>query len=389
MNGYILLWIVLVLCINFEEMKVSKFFFDWIYIVSFVLFFGLRGFVWTDWQHYYVNFNNIEPITELLEKNLFFSNIGYEFGYKIYMSTIKMLTDNYFIFIFISTLIDVYLLRKIFKYYSINLIFGFLIFIGFEGLVLQFDLLRNSKALLIFLYSLRYFDERKKNKYLCLNIIAITFHKSIFFNFFLTFFLKQKIKKYYLWILFIIFNLYRILNIKLLNIFILRILFIFPTSLVEKYYFYLNDNFYGKSKELSLFSFFEKGILFLSVILLYDKIIKENKKNIIILNSSIVYFFIYYILWEFKILEERFGVNYSFIYWLLLPIMLKGLSCKKRIIIKNIMGIYILLKLLKNIVLINNIGVQNMLKYENILFHHKTYETRINEYYEYQKFILK
>ena len=125
----------------------------------FLFFFGLRGFVGWDWHSYYPLFESIPSLFHLSSSEFDTSEL-IEPGYIIYVAFVKLFTDNYHVFIFISVLIDFLLLHKIFKRYNRNVAFAFALFIGFS-LTTEINLLRNIKAILIFLLALPYIRERR------------------------------------------------------------------------------------------------------------------------------------------------------------------------------------------------------------------------------------
>ena len=87
--------------------------------VLFLFFFGLRGFVGWDWHSYYPLFESIPSLFHLSSSEFDTSEL-IEPGYIIYVAFVKLFTDNYHVFIFISVLIDFLLLHKIFKRYHGN-----------------------------------------------------------------------------------------------------------------------------------------------------------------------------------------------------------------------------------------------------------------------------
>lgn len=385
--SYILLYIIILIgmLLNNKFKKKEKNLILLFYIIFLVIFFGLRGFVWTDWNHYYPNFLSIEPIYKIFDLNSNYRNIDYEIGYKIYMSIIKVITSDYHIFTLISTLFDLFLIKKIFDYYNIDFLFGILLFIGFEGLALEFDLMRNSKAILLYVYSIKYFDEKKYLKYLVLNLLAISFHKSIIINTLITPLLIYYYNFYIRISLFFTFILYKILQVNFIKKFLFCIKDLLPLKYLNKIESYLVDPYYNVQSGIGIV-FLEKTALFILVLFLYNKIYKKELKNKIILNSSFVYFFTYYILGEMLVLQERVGTNYIYIYWLLIPLILKELTIYKRLITKTLVLLYIFLKFIKNFIFIDAEEIKKSLNYENIIFYHKNYSERYQEFIEYHKY---
>ena len=146
-------------------------------IVLMVVFFGFRGFIYTDWLNYYQVYdaspsliNGAYPIKLFFEK-------PWEKGFLFYMIVCKTISSNYFFFQFVSCTIDFIILFNFFKRIIPEyIIFGFILFVLFSGITIEFNLLRNSKAIMLFLISLKYIEEKNFVKYLILNSIGCLFH---------------------------------------------------------------------------------------------------------------------------------------------------------------------------------------------------------------------
>ena len=116
-----------------------------------------------------------------------------------------------------STIINAVLLNVFFKrylsakYYAL----GFILFIAFYGLTLEVDLMRNIKALLIFLIALRFVEERKPIQYFLLISLAFFFHWSALFFIPLYFFLHKPISLRTFIVVLVIGNLIFIFNIQI------------------------------------------------------------------------------------------------------------------------------------------------------------------------------
>ena len=150
--------------------------------IIYIFFFGLRGFLAWDWIHYYPNFKFSLNLVEGILKNDYTFNVSnYEVGYKIYVAIIKSFTENYHIFILITTLFDYYILAICFIRYSPYPVLSLLLFLAYSGFQLQYDLLRNIKAILLFFFSLYYLEKNKKVIVIVLLIIEILFHSTSIF----------------------------------------------------------------------------------------------------------------------------------------------------------------------------------------------------------------
>lgn len=303
-------------------------------IIIYSYFLGRRGFVASDWIHYFPTF-----ISSLnLEEALYFKRLNfiaeYEIGYKVLLTFFKSLTTNYDIYIFLTTFLDISFLVIIFFYYSPYPIFSIFIFLIFSGLNLQLDLMRNIKAMIIFLYSLKYLTNKEYFKVYFFNIIAFTIHRTSFLYIILISFLQKKIykKKYLILILFfigvcfyffsnnffyemfeIIFEILKKLNISLLS------------GIQNKLNAYMLQ-IEHMSPGIIKIGLIEKIITFF-VFYFNRKKINETKIERIFFNLYLACIFSYLYTNSISVLHDRLEILFIPSYWILYPIFLK--KCKK------------------------------------------------------------
>lgn len=155
--------------------------------VVYLFFYGLRGFIFTDWISYYNYFYEIGSgdfqEMNLLEPGYVYSNL---IVYKIF--------PDYFVFQFVWTAIDVFLLYKIFKRETGKyFLLAFALLIAFfDGI--QINLMRNIKSILIFFYAIEYIRQNNFKKYLICILVAMFFHVTSIIYIPIYFFIKSKRK---------------------------------------------------------------------------------------------------------------------------------------------------------------------------------------------------
>ena len=122
---YLLVAFFLLLLYRLEKKKKSSKVPANIAFITMLIFIGLRGHLHTDFIHYYPFFEWLPTIFEL--DSYSFSNFEYlyEPGFIIYSSLCKTLVDNYFVWVFINTLIDLLVFRYVFKRYCTSEILPF------------------------------------------------------------------------------------------------------------------------------------------------------------------------------------------------------------------------------------------------------------------------
>lgn len=266
---------------------------DILVIVSFMIFFGLRGFVYTDCFQYY----------DFFQKNYIYNisylNGWYEPGYILCNQFIACFTNSFWVYQFIWTGFDLFLLYIILKREcgeKFYLAFAFLIPLWTGN---EMNLFRNVKAILIAFWAIQYIRNQQIIKYLLAIFVASTFHLTALF--FLPF--------------------YFFLNKSMLKIFgivgIVAIIFYFiglsdvTSHLVSFGRFFggrmdLKASAYTENVSASVFSFGFVYRLFLIGIMI-NTYKHFHKKNTAIINLSLIYCFVYLAFSSILVLRDRFA----------------------------------------------------------------------------------
>ena len=352
------------------EFSVSLKYFSCLYLVIFI---GLRGFVSTDWVSYYPVYQEMQ-IWRNIDFN-YLGSFGWEIGTPFTMFLLKKVGFDYFGFCFVSSFIDLIVFFRFFERYSKNFYLSLILFVIYNGLTMEFNLLRNSKAIDLFLLSLQYIDN-KKWKYFLLNFCGYFFHFTALF-FVLFFFIYHS--KFYLhkralvfgWILgLVIFS----LKIQFIGVFLSSIADFLPGRLrwIAKRYTTFNE--YLSSYGLGL-GFIERFATFSLVCNLQEKLILENQRNKIFIAMTYVYLFTFLYFAEIFELAGRITSLMIFGYWIIFPAIYDLLSPKRKKYFVFILFFYAVLKIYA--VFGNDLSLQ----YENILFEHQTFsERKINNF---------
>jgi len=335
---------------------------------TFIIFFGFRGFIGWDWASYY-------PFYEGLGKNLA-SNIKNNFlmasGFTVYSTFIKYFFKNYHLYIFINTLIDAIILDLFFKKYLPRKLYvlGFIIFLAMGGIMLEVDNLRNLKAILLFLISLKYLKERNPIPYFALNFLGLLFHFSAIVYFPLYFFFHKPIPKKWILVIFIIGNLIFFAKIQYIKplLFYIASRFGDGYSVSIKIINYTNSGVNGISYGFSI-GYFERFFSTILILLNYNKLIKISKSYVIFINAFVAYIIANLYLYEMNVLVVRIGDLFIFSYWILWPSLYYILKSNKKIIGLALISMYVFLK----IYFVTDIAPYN---YDNVLTGIKTYNER-------------
>lgn len=350
--------------INLKQNSVS--FLNFIVLFSFIVFFGFRGFVGWDWYLYFPFYKTLDPIYSLQ-----ISKYNFDVGFVVYSSIIKTITEDYHCFIFISILIDAFLLHLFFKrylpkkYYA----FGFALFLVFYGTILEINLMRNVKSLLLFLLSLKYIENRNLLKFILLNILGALFHWSSFVFFPLYFFLHKKFSLKFFIPIFLLGCFVFIANVQYIKPFISFIGSSFGGIIHVKINYYLHSPLFASRYGFTL-GFFERMVTVSLIFYFYEKLIEINENNILFINAFFIYLLINLFFSEISIAIDRFGNTFIFAYWILWPMIMLCLNKGNRVVFVFCIFIILLLKI--------NVVCGNLFyQYDNVLIgHSKTYNQR-------------
>jgi hypothetical protein len=334
------------------------------------IFIGFRGFIYTDWVGYVPIYNKAPSLFDGLDTvNNFITNSRYsslEHGFLMYVVICKTFSENYFFLQSISCIIDICIIYYFFKkYIPNNIILGFVCFFLFNGFSIEVNLLRNSKAIMIFLLSIKYIEERKIIKYIIMILFASLFHVSALLYLPLFWILNKKWSKRLILVLFIIGNIVFFLSIKWISGILISFSGIFDlrlSVLIQSY----TQSIHGFGLTTA---YFERFLSFCMVYVFYERLINKSKSNIIFINSFLIYSFIFLYCNEIYVLPQRLPLLLTFSYWILYPQVYSMLSRKNKYIFIFLLLSYGSLRLLQDNRIINA-------KYENVLFKYSSYSQR-------------
>ena len=334
-----------------------------------IIFIGFRGFLYTDWQSYYLAYNTTPSLFDNTVDIIKYLNRRWEKGFLFYMILCKTISSNYFFFQFVSYLIDYILLFLFFKEaIPKHIIFGFTLFVIFLGIGIEFNLLRNSKSMMLFLISLKYIKEKKIIKYIMLNSLGILFHSVSLLYLPLYFILGKKVSRKLILVLFIIGNFIYLVQIEWCKTFLSTITSLIPGRLGYLAKLYLSSDFHSTAYGISI-GYLERFFTFIIIFCLSKRLCKLNEKNLIYINTFYLYIFIYLYFSEIMIIIERIVLLFVFSYWVLYPQIYSLLTKKSKNIFLFILLFFGILKMWYN-----NRNILTM--YDNVLLPYSSYYER-------------
>ena len=330
-------------------------------ILIYFVFFAFRGFINTDWMTYYVEFD------KCTWDLLFNYEMGKsrEPGFLIFMLLNKSLVPNFHFFVFTSTLLNTWLLLSFFRKYSDNLLIALVIYLVFEGFMINANLMRNSISIFIFLNAITYLQERRPLPYFGLCLLALSFHFSAIVYFPFYFFIHRKLNKWVYLTIFVICIMIFVLHIpiflKLIKLTGIGGMFI--------------DNKIDAYTELSTargfgMGFIERLITGILVFCYYEKLCDARVENRIFINSLVAFFISNFLFSEFAEISKRIYILFIYAYWILWCDLIKCFYYdRNKILFSTFVGLYCIVKTATTL----NAPIH---EYDNLLFGIKSYQER-------------
>lgn len=137
----------------------------------FIFFFGFRGYVGYDYAPvYHPLFESVENLGDVLE-------CEHEKGFVLLTWFVRQFTDDWNVYVLIMTILDALVLQWLFHRHSLSLALSYFVMFSVD-LVFEVDLMRNVKAILIFLCAVDFILKRQLLLYVIAILFACTFHKT-------------------------------------------------------------------------------------------------------------------------------------------------------------------------------------------------------------------
>ena len=353
-----------------ERKKHMLFVFSIILLIGFL---GLRGFIGWDWWAYYPSYNNLP------------NGFNYEIGYEIWSNIFYKIGLSYHHFTFINTVADILILAYVLKKYSKYPIFSMFLFLAVQGLSFEVDLLRNAKAVLLFIISIQFIKERKLIPFLILNILGMTFHMSSVIYLPMYFILNRNYSRKIVLPLIILGNIYYLFDTKLFIHILEYMSSVLPAAVGGKITSYLSiipQNYKFPIGTL----YFERLVTFIMVFFFLHKEKnhreKENPYSLIMENSFYIFYLIFLFTSEFFIASTRIGILFIYANWFLWGDIIETLRDRK-------IAVFLIAVLIGGNRIYNHFdfnGNKILYRYENIITDHKSYEEKMKDLGRARKF---
>jgi hypothetical protein len=243
-------------------------------------------------------------------------------------------------------------------------------FFVFGGEIIEFNLMRNVKSILLFLLSLKYLQERRILPYMLLNVLGMSFHITSVIYLPLYFALHREFPKWLLWTVFIVGNVLFLLQVQYI-----QPLFTFVGNMLGgkipwMVTFYFSDTSYGISV-----GYIERTLSFVLIMLLRPALTRQDKSNLLFFNMYVIYAICFLYFGEAQVVTLR--ISYLFIgaYWFLFPNALYALRKRlnRQIMLLLIVAYSVIKALLWH--------ASAEMEYDNLMFGIKKYEERTHVFH--------
>jgi hypothetical protein len=294
----------------------------------FLIFVGLRGFIGYDWYTYYPFFQASPTIFELQIDDFFSflkSGESVEPGFVLYVALIKSFTSSWYLFTFISTLIDYVVISKLLRRYSTNFPLAFLIYFSF-GLSMQVDLFRNMKALLLIILSFDYVVNRKIWPFIGLVLLAFLFHRTSLFFLPLYFLGGLNYTRVVLIILLCVYLAVLILDFNVFVSLVDPFQEVLGGSFQSRLYWYGQNENFSSERGLTIGLFYRVTTFIL--VIKYVKSLMNYEHGKLLIALFIMYSSLYFVFNDFELVVFRFELLLGISLWILWPLIRDFLNPK-------------------------------------------------------------
>ncbi|RZJ52891.1 MAG: EpsG family protein [Flavobacterium sp.] len=333
----------------------------------FILFFGFRGYIGSDWFNYNAYYSEATLSS--------WTSQDYELGFSFVAKLLHDIGFSFEYFVLIITIFQTFLFDRFLKNESKNVSLGYVILICIFPLLI-IDLLRNFTAILIAVQSIDFLRRNKKLKAILIIIASVFFHATGV-TFFILFLLKNRYFKRRTVVVFLLVGIViYLLQIRYIDYIILTI-----GDLLGGRFQYLAGTVLKSDEGYGIrFGILEKIILMIIVLLNYNNIVSSKIISPVLLNSFFCYCLIQLYFSAYDSIINRFALLF---FWAYLIILSNVKIIVKNSTAGNISLIFVIFLCLFKIIATFS---TDLYRYTNNIFEKDSYETRAilrNEHYKY------
>lgn len=297
----------------------------------FIFFFGGRGYIGWDWTSY----SEIYDLFPSMLDSSFFHDLMMsaedqedtrEKGFLVYLAFFKTLGVNYLVFVLLSVCIDAFLTDKFIERFCPNYALAMLLFV-YVYCNAEINLQRNIKSITIFLFSLRYAEERKILPFMLLNLLGATFHFSAIFYMLSYFLFKMPINRWVYLAVIVILNAIYLLQIDIIQG-LIPIVAQFVGGKAEVVANIYTNSVITHEAGISIGAV-ERLITSAMIFVYWDGLNEKARRGKLFINSFLVYSVCIDIFWPFSIFIERISLLFMFCYIYIWSTIVKSIRTRK------------------------------------------------------------
>lgn len=297
----------------------------------FIFFFGGRGYIGWDWTSY----SEIYDLFPSMLDSSFFHDLMMsaedqedtrEKGFLVYLAFFKTLGVNYLVFVLLSVCIDAFLTDKFIERFCPNYALAMLLFL-YVYCNAEINLQRNIKSITIFLFSLRYAEERKILPFMLLNLLGATFHFSAIFYMLSYFLFKMPINRWVYLAVIVILNAIYLLQIDIIQG-LIPVVAQFVGGKAEVVANIYTNSVITHEAGISIGAV-ERLITSAMIFVYWDGLNEKARRGKLFINSFLLYSVCIDIFWPFSIFIERISLLFMFCYIYIWSTIVKSIRTRK------------------------------------------------------------
>ena len=292
-------------------------------LLLYLFFFGLRWHIFSDSLAYEEEYNAIKPIFNwnYIDDHSWW----WDKGFVIFTMFTKLVSNDFRFFVFVNTLIDITLFAVCIKRYSCNFLVTILAFLAFQGILTEINLFRNIKSILLFLFSIKYIENRKWYYFFPINLLGYTLHSSALLFFPMYWLLNIRFQLKYVIVVVSVITFIYLLQLNVIENLIFQ--YIPAEGVVSN-----KLNVYMDVDEESVLSIgtFERLITLLLSIWVYYKTNNPSKIFTILFNSFLVFYVTYSLFGFNPVFRDRIPYLFIYSYWFLYPFLFNYVVARRR-----------------------------------------------------------
>jgi len=276
-----------------------------------LIFVGLRYKVGADWLQYYTYYGNLETLGTVLfnAKNApYFYEHPWEPAFKLLCMLAKSLSMPFEGVVFLITAFNLYSLNKFLKQHLKSEMCVFLLLFLSLNMLREFDILRQSIAFYVLLFSYKYIN-KSFFKFLLVCVAACLFHTSAIIFVLVYPLFKLKVRRGFLTATLGLFVLSLILKLRILSMLVDLADKLLPVSsatfLLHQIKLYLA--FYPLQSNINLVTLL--SLFFLAILIIYYKKVSFFDQKFVV--SFVIFIYISILLSEVGEVQSRFGYFFS------------------------------------------------------------------------------